>query len=243
MKKILMLILLLACANSSDAQKVYAWWDAGVKASYGLTGLLNSKLTKDKNYSYHINTGGGIGAKFGMYIGLNNGFTFDFMYNKLSQGFDYDIGTLTNDQKITWKNYDISLLYRHQSNGAYIEVGPQYSIVNSVTNEDSNDPTHTDVANFYNKNYFSAVFGTGGYIFGVDNFTLMLGIKIGYALTDFVNEQGKLLNFPTPKQAEFTARDSKTNPAFVQLVLEGNLALGSYAKTACSKRAHLFSSF
>ncbi len=229
--------------QNAHAQKIYAWWDAGVKASYGLTGFINSKLLDDKNYSYHLNSGGGVGAKFGMYFGLNNGFTVDFMYNKLKQGFDYDIATVTNDHNITWKNYDLALLYRHQSNGSYIELGPMYSIVNKVTNDDNNDGNVKEVTQFYNKNYISGVFGVGGYILGVDNFTLMLGLRLGYAFTDFVNDDGKALNYPTPKQVAQTARDAKTNPAFVQLVLEGNFALGYYGKSSCSKRAHLFSNF
>ncbi|MEP7195315.1 MAG: hypothetical protein ABI851_02275 [Saprospiraceae bacterium] len=243
MKKILLLLAVSFFIQKTNAQKIYAWWDCGLKVNYGLTGFINSKLLDDKNYSYHLNSGAGIGAKFGMYFGLNNGITVDFIYNQLKQGFDYDLGNITNNQDITWKNYDLGLLYRHQSNGSYIEIGPQYSIVNSVKNEDSNDPVNSDVTKYYSKNYFSAVFGTGGYIFGTDNFTLMLGLRLGYALTDFVADAGKPLNFPTPKQIAGTARDSKTNPAFVQLVLEANLALGYYGKSSCSKRAHLFSNF
>ncbi|MFN8279133.1 MAG: hypothetical protein U0V49_02515 [Saprospiraceae bacterium] len=243
MKKLLLIALCVAGLQSLQAQKVYAWWDAGVKASYGLTGFLNSKLINDKNYSYHLNSGGAVGAKFGMYFGLNNGITFDFMYSGYKQGFDYDLANATIDHNVIWKNYDLALLYRHQSNGSYIELGPQMSLVRSVKNEYSNNVDNGDVTGSYNKKYYSAIFGVGGYIFGYENFTLMMGLRLGYALTDFVNDSGKTLNFPTPNQAAKTAKDASTNPAFVQLVLEANLGLGQYAKTSCSKRAHLFSSF
>ncbi len=230
----------MALNAPTHAQKIYAWWDCGIKAAYGLTGFYNAKLVDDKNYSYHLNSGYGIGAKFGSYFGLNNGITFDFMYSGSKQGFDYNVNGATNDHDIKWKNYDLALLYRYQSNGAYIELGPMYSIVNKVTNEDNNDPENTDVSKYYNKKYYSGIFGVGGYLAGYETFTLMLGLRLGYAFSDFVNDDGKALNFPTPKQAALTAKDAKTNPAFVQLVLEGNFALGYYGKTSCSKRAHMF---
>ncbi|MCC6816435.1 MAG: outer membrane beta-barrel protein [Saprospiraceae bacterium] len=242
MKKLFFIFLSFFIFQQLEAQKIYAWWDCGVKAGYGLTGFLNSNLTKDDNYSYHLNTGYGLGAKFGMYFGLRNGITFDFMYSKSKQAFDYAIpGNAENEHSISWNNYDLALLYRNQSNGAYVELGPMYSLVKKVSNSDSNDGgENKDVANFYNKNYWSGVFGVGGYIAGTETFTLMLGLRLGYALTDFVSDEGKKLNYPTPKQTSLTAKDSKTNPAFVQLVMEGNFALGYYGKTSCSKRAHLF---
>lgn len=242
MKKLLLLLLTIMISQA-NSQKIYAWWDCGVKAGYGLGGFYNSNLTKDDNYSYHLNTSYGLGAKFGMYFGLRNGITFDFIYSGYKQGFDYTESAIAeNNHEIKWKTYDLALLYRNQSNGAYVELGPMYSLVNSVSNSDNLDGgNNVDVAKFYNKNYWSGVFGAGGYIAGTETFTLMMGLRLGYALTDFVNDDGKLANYPTPKQASGTAKESSTSPAFVQIVMEGNFALGYYGKTSCSKRAHLFS--
>ena len=243
MKKLVLVLFTIAIAQSLNAQKIYAWWDAGAKVGYGLGGFYNANLTKDDNYSYHLNSSLGLGAKFGMYFGLRNGITFDFIYSKYKQEFDYAItGNAENQHVIKWNTYDLALLYRNQSNGAYVELGPMYSIVNSVTNSDNNDGgQNIDVANNYNKNYWSAVFGAGGYIAGNDVFTLMLGLRLGYGLTDMVSDQGKAANYPTPKQTSGEASKSSTNAAFVQLVMEANFALGYYGKTSCSKRAHLFS--
>ncbi|NOT35877.1 MAG: outer membrane beta-barrel protein [Saprospiraceae bacterium] len=242
MKQILLFLITIISLNL-NAQKIYAWWDAGAKVGYGLGGFYNANLTKDDNYSYRLNSGYGLGAKFGMYFGLNNGITFDFMYSKYKQDFDYAIpGNSENLHTIKWNNYDLALLYRHQANGAYVELGPMYSLVNSVNNSDNNDGgDDKDVSKFYNENYFSGVFGAGGYIAGSDRFTLMMGLRLGYALTDFVSEEGKTNNYPTPKQTALTAKESTTNPAFVQLVIEGNFALGYYGKASCQKRATLFS--
>ncbi|MBK7231872.1 MAG: hypothetical protein IPH93_06335 [Saprospiraceae bacterium] len=245
MKKILLLFVFLLLLSNTYSQKIYAWWDVGLKTSYGLTGLINTKLFDDKIYEHNLSAGYGIGGKFGFYFGLFNGITVDFMLSGNKQKFDY---TFDNTQgyihSLKWNNYDLAVLYRMQKDGVYLELGPQISFLRKVTNEDSRPGSiNGDVSSNFTDKYFSGIFGVGGYILNYETFTLMAGFRLGYGFTDLVNATGKENNFPTPSQQDRTraSSDVSTNPAFVQIVLEANLALGYYGRTSCSKRASIFS--
>ncbi|MBK8451487.1 MAG: hypothetical protein IPL42_16315 [Saprospiraceae bacterium] len=89
--------------NFVNAQKVYAWMDAGIKVGYGLTGMVNSNLFDDKNYEHHLTTGTSIGAKLGLYIGLYNGITVDFMLSSNNQKFDFFKNNKSYIHDINWK--------------------------------------------------------------------------------------------------------------------------------------------
>lgn len=241
MKKIAILILLFIVCKSSNAQKVYAWWDAGVRVGYGLTGFLNSNILDDSKYDYKLKTGYSLGGKFGMFFGLYNGFTIEANLASYNQAFDYSKNSSQLVHEINWKNLDLALLYRNQRNGVYVELGPMLSLINKVEQDDPSDPEKTDVKKFYEKNYISGVFGVGGYIFNYENFTTMLGIRLGYGFTDMVNSDGKAARFPNPSsESQPYASSKSTNAAFVQLNLEFNFALGYYGRSSCSKRASLF---
>lgn len=242
MKNVLLSLAFLCLTQLSMAQKIYAWADVGLKAGYGLTGFLNTNLLDASDYDYQLATGNTFGGKVGLFFGLFNGITCDVLLSKSSQKLDYAINSRSFDHKITWSNIDIDVLYRLQKDGVYIELGPQISLLRKVTNGDPNDPTRTDVKEFYNKKYYSGILGIGGYIFNYETFTTMLGFRLGYGLTDLINEAGKAKGFPTPSQVDLTkkASEKSTNAAFVQLVIEANFALGYYGKSSCSKRATLF---
>ncbi|MBK8956164.1 MAG: hypothetical protein IPM34_11505 [Saprospiraceae bacterium] len=241
MKKLGLFVCLLFVCSISNAQKVYAWWDAGVKLGYGLTGFLNSNILDDSKYDYKLSTGYSLGGKFGMFFGLYNGFTIEANLASYNQEFEYSRNNTQLIHEINWKNLDLALLYRNQRNGVYVELGPMLSLINKVNQYDPADPEKTDVKKYYEKNYISGVFGVGGYIFNYENFTTMLGIRLGYGFTDMVNDEGKAAGFPNPSSASQPyASEKSTNAAFVQLNLEFNFALGYYGRSSCSKRASLF---
>jgi hypothetical protein len=239
MQRIVFLLFFSASVCTMNAQKVYAWMDAGVKFGYGLTGMLNSNLFDDKAYEHHLTTGYSFGGKLGLFFGLYDGITFDFLLSTNNQDFDYLRGGKEYLHDITWKNLDLAVLYRMQKDGLYLEIGPMISFVNKVEQNDQFAPQITDVKEFYSKNYISGIFGIGGYIFNYEQFTTMLGLRLGYGFTDMINDEGKKLLYPTPSQ-EKPYSSKSTNAAFVQLSLEFNFALGYYGRSACSKRASLF---
>ena len=105
-----------------------------------------------------------------------------------------------------------------------------------------------DVDDFYEDKYYSAVFGFGGYLVGNESVSLNFGLRIHYALQDFITEEGQSLiisgtsnNFPTPFRDVVPDEEYKaTKPLFIEVGLELAFGLGSFAKTSCSNRMHWF---
>lgn len=121
---------------------------------------------------------------------VEDGITIDALYSGFNQKFDYLKSNTRYDHKISWNNIHLALLYRMQKDGVYVELGPQYSLVQKLKNNDPNDPD-TDVTDYYNKNYLSGVFGIGGYLFNYETFTTMIGLRMGYGFGDMINADGK----------------------------------------------------
>ena len=232
MKKLIALTFSILAITSLDAQKIGFWFDAGLKANVGPSLLYNQNILDDDTYDHQLSTGYGIGAKFGVFYGLYNGVNFDIMLNQGVQKFRNEITSDFVDHKVSWTSTDIAVLYRLQKEGIYIELGPEFSLVNKVEQEGFGP---SDVSEFYTENYTSGVFGFGGYLLGGGQFTLMFGIRAGYAFTDFISDEGQNLEYPraSTSQVDLVPYDSytSTNPIFLQFVLEANFGLGYFAKT------------
>ena len=112
--------------------------------------------------------------------------------------------------------------------------------------------TFTDVTDNY-QNYLSAVFGGGAFVAGSERFTLMIGFRIHFALTDFISDAGQdpaflqaqeqAFPFPNTFRADFSNLDSDpyadpriTRPLLIELITEFNFGLGYFAKTICGGR-------
>lgn len=246
MKKYLFLAVALVIGFQAEAQKIGMWFDVGLKGAFGPTLLANGNIFNDRTYDHKITTGYGIGGKLGIYFGEFNGITFDAIYSKSKSSFSYESGIPDipeYDQDIEWTSLDLYLLYRMQQYGVYFEIGPAYSMVSDITDNDQGIPNSDarDVSDFYEDNYFSGVVGFGGYLANSDRFTLMMGLRASYAVTDFVNEAGQAADYPNPnKTLEYDSYKS-TNPLAVQLIIEANLGIGYFAKTCCSNRSSFFS--
>jgi hypothetical protein len=241
MKKILTLVVGLTLMHAVNAQKIGFWFDAGLKAGVGPTMLLNKNVFDDDVYDHQFSNGFAVGGKFGIFHGLYNGVTFDVMLNKGTQKFRSEINNPFVEHQVNWNSVDLSVLYRLQKEGIYIELGPQFSFVNKVE-QDGFGPE--DVSEFYAENLTSGVFGFGGYLIGNDQFTLMFGLRLGYSFTDFISDAGQDLQYPRAAavQQDLTPYDTyeTTNPIFVQLMFEANFGIGYFAKTACAHRTSFF---
>lgn len=244
MKKYLFAIVALVLGFQAEAQKIGMWFDVGLKGAYGPTLLANTNIFNDRTYDHKITTGYGIGGKVGIYFNEFNGITIDAMYSRSKQGFSYETmnqATAEFNHDVEWTSLDLYLLYRMQQHGIYFEIGPAYSMVSDITQNDQGSPDVTDLKDFYNDNFISGVVGFGGYVANSERFTLMLGMRAAYAVTDFVNEAGKAANYPNPNRTMEYDSYKATHPLSVQLVVEANFGIGYFAKTCCSNRATFFS--
>jgi len=156
--------------------------------------------------------------------------------------------------QVRWSNLDLYLLYRNYSQGAFSEIGVMNTFLQSVEQLDAlaGYPILTDVTPNY-QNYLSLVLGGGAFVAGSDSFTLMMGIRIHYALTDFISpqgqddqsllDQGQAFAFPTTFRQDFSGQASDpyadnriTRPLLIQIAFEFNFGIGYFARTTCGGR-------
>ena len=157
----------------------------------------------------------------------------------MAQKFEYKLLGVFQESQVKWKNIDLYLLYRYNSSTVYLELGPMLSLVRSVDYTDTSIPIEIDVEDFYAKKYYSAVFGFGGFLAGTESISLNLGVRVHYALQDFITAEGQLQNHPAPSTSAY-AEYKQTRPLYIEVGLELTFGLGEFAKTSCSKRMHWF---
>lgn len=243
MRNILILFFLLASYVGLQAQ---AWTDVGIKLAGGISYLYNANLEDNNIYNPKPFKSGsyGIGAKAGLNLGEHHSINGEIMFSRMRKLFVYKtgLGETDNNNTITWNNLDVYFLYRHYREGSFIELGVMRANVNRVEQTDiaAGFTTDSDVTDFYNDGYWSAVLGTGSYIAGSDRFTVMLGIRMHCALGDFISEEGKSNVQPFPSPGVPSPEAVNTLPILVEFVSEFNFGLGFFAKTVCSGRVKWF---
>ncbi|MFT4758885.1 MAG: hypothetical protein ACI9XO_000222 [Paraglaciecola sp.] len=235
MKKAFLFTLFTLITFCAFAQEI--WIEAAAKGGYGISFLHNSNIIDDDSYNYKITSTYGFGAKLAVNFGPYHGISIDGIYNTLGQNFEYDLpGAKNLKNEISWKNLDAYFLYRYTRNRVFLELGPMYSFVQEVKQTDAGIEFQ-EAENNYEHNYLSGVFGWGGYLAGSETFSLVLGMRLHYGLTNFVNSDGQKLGLPNFVNYP---DNKKTRPAFIQVMMEFNFGIGRFAKAQCNKRMQFF---
>ncbi len=237
MKRITTTLLALGLiCTAAHAQST--WFDIGVNFSYGPTALLNSNLLNDSDFDYKINSGQRFGVKLGINNGKYSGFHILYNFANSNQEFTFRSDLVVGDQPVAynWRNHDLMLLYRYSGRGAYIELGPKYSIVSAATQDFANQ-TDIDISGALRDN-ISGVFGFGSYLAGSDVVTLSLGMRIHYAFTDWVADDGRGARVPETASVTYPEY-AKTTELSAQFNIELTYAFGKLAKTTCTGRNKL----
>lgn len=261
MKNLLATLLFLAFTTSQIAAQ--AWTDIGLKFGGGTSWLIDKNIFDDNTYVHDFSGAYNFGGKASLNIGSKHSISFEAMISSMKQNFDYgwtdDVrGKLEGTNEIKWTNLDLYFLYRYYSQGAFSEIGIMRSNIRKVEQRDilAGYMDFTDVSQNY-QNYYSLVFGGGAFVAGSDRFTVMLGIRIHYGLTDFISDegrdpislaaQGQAFPFPTSIRRDFSgldtnpyAEDKITRPLLVELIAEFNFGIGYFAKTVCTGRVKWF---
>ena len=129
-------------------------------------------------------------------------------------------------------------MYRHTKNASYFEIGPQISTIKkAVGSDNATNTTNADISGNLVKTYYSAVIGAGGILAGTENFRVILGFRVMYALSDIVSPQGQSNNFPT---GNTYSSYQKSNPLSAMMVMELNYDLGFFASSNCKKKKTSF---
>lgn len=242
MKKYLLLfVLALTVSISMDAQKIYVWFDAGVKGMYGGSSLLNNAAIDHNDLDYYLTFGNSysVGGKFGINRGYN-GLAVEVMYNNAKHKFEHTKGSFNPEMQ--WESYDLYTLFRNAQNLGFFEIGPKFSKYNKFSRSDSKGELvqMDDIADYG----ISGVVSFGMNLFGQRDGAMsgQLGLRIEYGLTDIMNEAAQDRGEPLPHVEDLFADGyKKTSPIFAGLVFELNWGLGYYGKSSCQNKAKLFS--
>lgn len=238
MKKTFLFFAFAFLTIGAFAQEI--WIESAIKGGYGISFLHNSNIVDDDSYSYNITPTYGFGAKLAVNFGPFHGLSVEGMYNTLGQDFEYNTLAANNlKNEISWKSIDAYLLYRYTRNRVFVELGPMYSLVQEVKQTEGLFE-HENAMDNYEKNYISGVFGWGGYLTSAETFSLGIGMRLHYGLTDFINSDGQKNGFPNSLKLNNYPEYKKTHPAFVQVLIEFNFGIGQFAKAQCSKRMQFF---
>ncbi|MCC6725689.1 MAG: hypothetical protein IT258_14365 [Saprospiraceae bacterium] len=241
MKNITLAICFLLTSLVASAQEI--WIEAALKGGYGASSLLNKNILDDDAYSYQVAPSYNFGGKLALNFGAFNGFSMEGLLSKGAAKWQYDSPLLGSDRdnEIEWKNIDALLLFRHINHRVYFELGPKYSKLRSVKHSD----TGAEVAGadkYYKKDYISGVLGFGGYITGTETFSLGLGLRFHYGLTDFVTSDGQKAGYPNPGRLTPYESTAVTRPILAEFMVEFNFGIGHWAQTSCSERMHFYRS-
>lgn len=258
-----LLILFISIIFINNQSYAQAWTDVGLKLGGGTSWLFDQNIFDDNTYVHNFSGAFNFGAKASLNLGERHSISFEAMLSNQKQSFDYgwtdDSGVrIEGTNEVQWSNIDLYLLYRYYSQGAFSEFGIMRSQLRNVEHLDpqSEFTDFTDVTSNYD-DYLSVVFGGGAFIAGTERTTLMLGVRIHFALTDFISaegqdeasllEQGIQFPFPTTFRNDFSGSEndpyadpSITRPILIELLLEYNFGIGYFAKTICAGRVKFF---
>ena len=241
MRKLSSVIFLFFVVNISFAQ---SWLDIGLKGGYGYGILNNANIWDDPGYNHRINGSVFFGGKIGFNFNEKHEITVDFIYGDFKQGFRYDVdlpkldsnSTITpteeHNSEITFTTMDIILMYRHNKDGKYVEIGPRMSL---ISNGNRTDDYNTDLfnQNYFNSSIFGMTVGFGAYMVGSENFGITAGARLGFGFSDLISNNGQFVNMPTLKEYDTY---KGTFPVTLQLIFEANMDFAYMAKAQCGRR-------
>ena len=216
-----------------------SWFDLGLKGGYGTSILMNNNIWGDVDYNHQISGSYSFGGKIGLNFNENHEVTFDLMYNEFSQNFLYNqYDSITESSPlyksaISYKSLSYILMYRHNKEGRYSEIGTSIESIMNVQREDEIDNFQGIDNNDFIKSEANIIAGFGAYLMGSENFGITTGVRISYGLKDLISISGQNKNLPTFKQYESY---SASHPLSIVFIIEANFDFAYVAKAQCSRR-------
>jgi len=228
--------MIFATMVSSQRAAEFYWFDVGAKIQYGGAMLWNQAINDSNNYNYDIGSGLSYGGKIGLNKGTN-GFTLDVMAGSSKQNFE-DNNDMSQNILAKWNYLDIYPLYRNNRQLGYVEIGPKFTMIQSVESTVGTEGSSSDVTSFYEGTNIGAVLGFGAYFIGSDNrFSGIFGVRVEYGITDVINGDGHIAGYPVVDSTLNENGVTSTHPVFAGLVFELNWGLGYYGKASCGGRS------
>ncbi len=240
MRKLLALLCTLFILMTTHGQ---LWFDIGFKGGIGPGLIMNQNIWDDPDYNHRLTASNSYGAKFGLNFNDEHEITFDFMISNFHQDFlhnEYDSITSISPlfkSNLSYGSFDYMLLYRHNKDGRYLEVGPSIQQIRSIVINDEYRPSYTSNIEHVNQLQTNMIFGFGAYFMGSENFGITTGFRATYNISDMVSENGKVNNLPNLKSYPIY---KPSHPLTLCFIMEANFDFAYIAKAQCSRRKLIF---
>lgn len=230
MRKFLTIIALIFTVNSGYTQ---GYIDVGAKGYFGTTWLFHETILNDPDYIHEISLGAGPGFKLGINFNESVEIVGEVFYFNFNQKYSITENDINWHKHISMTTIDLPILLRtNNSSGSYFEVGAQYSMMQSVTENSSLG--NINAADNFDQHYWSAILSFGGYMMGWENFGISMGFRFAYSFDDITQSQGEFESY-TGTVSALPSKKS-TNPFTAGLVLEFNYDLGYMVRSPCTGR-------
>lgn len=214
------------------------WFDIGAKGMFGGEVLLNSNYMNDGDISYGFGSTYAYGGKVGINFGYNLGIVGEYLFSNSQQSYSYNEGGNNFSNDIELMNHDILALIRYNGSGAFVEIGPKFSVVKEFDQKDEGFPDFNS-NDVYQDLYKSVVLGFGGYIAGSSTLTIQLGVRVAYSFDDIVQEDSQSTGAPFPGYSKQYDDYQSSNPLSIMGTLEVNYAIGYLGRKHCGDRLRL----
>ena len=181
MRKTISLLSALFILISAHSQ---VWFDIGFKGGIGTGLLMNKNIWNDADYNHRLSPSSSYGVKFGINLSNNHEITFDFMVNKFNQKFlhnEFDSTTNSSplyNSSLSFNSFDYMVLYRHNKDGRYFELGPSLQKIRKVFHEDEFPNSSIFDLEDVNQLQTNLIIGFGAYFIGTENFGVTTGLKL-----------------------------------------------------------------
>ncbi|HEY1038951.1 MAG TPA: outer membrane beta-barrel protein, partial [Bacteroidia bacterium] len=228
--------LSLLISGTAFAQKNPMWFDIALTGSGGGSMLTSKNMFKDTKT---VNSAPAFcyafGGKFGININECHEIAFNAEYYSRNQKYGVSLDSSKFDKTLSFKGVDLALLYRFRGKEStgYMEIGPQLSLISGAN--EVRDGKDRDVADQFQKNYFSGVLGFGSNIIVANAFTWTAGFRFTTCFTDMVSDAGgRGNNISYPLNDKGSSKDFGSYTAFkattFQLHTEFTFDLGYFVK-------------
>ncbi|NOZ35462.1 MAG: PorT family protein [Chlorobi bacterium] len=234
--------LLFQYADAQRRKQTIKWFSIAAKVGYGNSVLLNVNNIEDKHVEFNYLTPSlSYGGRFTFTYGNKIGFGIDVLFSNFGQNYTIDNNSDIYDKNLKIKSLDILPFFRYSGEkGGYLEIGPKFSnvksltITNSISNPNPPFKSTDNIAANYAPKFTSLVLGFGLAVYKNERFDVNLGTRFAYSFTDFT--PGYSYNvvddgYYIPSEEILTP----TNPLSIQLILEVNYYFAFYGDATCGK--------
>ncbi len=225
-----------------------SWLELGLTGTGGANIITNKNSWNDqKTITSNVSLCYGYGLKLALNINQYHEILVNAEMAKKTEKYDITLNANQFHKTLLIDAIDVAPLYRfHSAEGAYLELGPQFSFINKVNEQ--RDGNTKDITDKFTENYVSGVFGFGSNFIQANAVTVTMGFRFNYSFTDLLSPNGRNssnVSYPINDLgiAKTYSDYAPTKVYAAMLHLELNFDLGYFVRSNCKRQRVSFLTF